>query len=46
MYFNKVLKKFRGDYADGTSDFLSTNDFDGVEMILSPVSANREGLLN
>ena len=36
MYFNKVLKKFRVDYADGTSDFLSTNDFDGVEMILEP----------
>ena len=33
---NKELKEYKVDYADETSDYLSYNDFDGVEVILEP----------
>ena len=33
---NKELKKYKVDYADKTSDYLSYNDFDGAEVILEP----------
>ena len=38
VYFNKELQEFRVEYADGTSDYLATDDFDGVEVILEPDS--------
>ena len=33
---NKELKKYKVEYADQTSDYLSYNDFDGAEVILAP----------
>ena len=33
---NKELKEYKVDYADEISDYLSYNDFDGVEVILEP----------
>ena len=36
VYFNRELKEYKVDNADKTSDYLSYNDFDGVEVILEP----------
>ena len=33
---NKELKEYKVGYADETSDYLSYNDFDGVEVTLEP----------
>ena len=33
VYFHRELKEYKVDYADKTSDYLSYNDFDGVEVI-------------
>jgi len=30
------LKEYKVNYLDDTSDFLSADDFDGVEVILKP----------
>ena len=36
VHYNRELKEYRVGYADKTSDYLSYNDFDGVEVILEP----------
>ena len=32
--FNTKLKEYKVDYADETSDYLLSDDFDGVKVIL------------
>ena len=34
VYFNMKLKEYKVDYADETSDYLLSDDFDGVKVIL------------
>ena len=41
VYFNRELKEYKVDYADKTPDYLSYNDFDGVEVILSQTAGNK-----
>ena len=36
-YYNTKLKGYKVNYRDDTSDFLSPDDFDGVEVILEPL---------
>lgn len=36
-YYNTKLKEYKVNYRDDTSDFLSPDDFDGVEVILEPL---------
>ena len=33
-YYNAKLKEYKVNYLDNTSDFVSPDDFDGVEVIL------------
>ena len=33
-YYNTKLKEYKVNYLDNTSDFVSHDDFDGVEVIL------------
>ena len=34
MFCNTKLKEYKVNYLDDTSDFVSPDDFDGVEVIL------------
>jgi len=36
-YYNTKLKEYKVNYHDDSSDFLSPDDFDGVEVILEPL---------